>query len=234
MNKRKNPWFAISMVLLGVVVGYGLAIGTGYLGVPSTFPAKVGNQQAKKEDKQPAVEVIPIRNSDHVLGNENAKITIIEYSDYECPFCTRNIPTLERILDEYGNKVNWSFRHFPLSFHAHSQKAAEASECAAEQGKFWEYHDLLFSDLSKLNQAGFTEHARKLGLEMARFDSCLSSGKYKGQVEEDVQAGAEAGISGAPAFFINGVLLSGAQPISEFERVIDTELAAMEGNSPSP
>jgi protein-disulfide isomerase len=169
-----------------------------------------------------------------VRGNPDAPVTMVEFSDFQCPFCQRVQPTLLDILAKYEGRVNLAFRDFPLrEIHPNAQTAAEASRCAGEQGKLWEYHDLLFSDLSKLNQAGFTEHARKLGLEMARFDSCLSSGKYKAQVEEDLQAGAEAGISGAPAFFINGVLLSGAQPLSEFERLIDAELAAMEGNSSS-
>ena len=116
------------------------------------------------------------------------------------------------------------FRHFPLEFHKKAPKAAEAALCANEQGKFWEFHDQLFKNQQKLEVDELKEHAKALGLDAAKFDECLDSGKIAAQVKEDTAAGKKVGVTGTPAFFINGVMLSGAQPIEEFKGVIDAEL----------
>jgi protein-disulfide isomerase len=133
---------------------------------------------------------------------------------------------VEQVMQSYAGKVKLVFRHFPLDFHPHAQKASEASLCANEQGKFWEYHDLLFKNREKLEPANLKEYAAQLGLDAAKFSACVEGGKFAGQVKEDSEAGRKVGVSGTPAFFINGVMLSGAQPFDEFKKVIDAELAA--------
>ncbi|MBI3665989.1 MAG: thioredoxin domain-containing protein [Acidobacteria bacterium] len=161
-----------------------------------------------------------------VRGNAKAGVTIVEFSDFQCPFCRRVQPTLRELLSKYEGRVNLAYRDFPLrEIHPQAQNAAEAARCAAEQGKFWEYHDLLLGDASKLNPPGLAEYASGLGLDRKQFDACLKSGKFKPQVEEDLQEGLKAGVSGTPSFYINGVFLSGAQPAAAFQKIIDAELA---------
>jgi len=157
-------------------------------------------------------------------GPEDAKVTIVEFSDFECPFCGRASATVDQVMQAYPGKVRLVFRHYPLSFHPNAQKAAEASMCANDQKRFWEYHDLLFKNQKALAIPQLKEHAKSVGLDEKQFAECLDSGKHKKLVEDDMQAGSAVGVSGTPAFFINGVNLSGAQPIDEFKRVIDQEL----------
>jgi len=151
-------------------------------------------------------------------------VTIIEFSDFQCPFCFRAAPTVRQVLATYGDKIRLVYRHYPIPGHPQARPAAEASACAAEQGKFWEFHDRLFADQSKLSAADLKQDAAAIGLDAAKFDSCVTSGKYKADVDADIQAGEAAGVNGTPAFFVNGRLLSGAQPFESFKRVIDEEL----------
>jgi protein-disulfide isomerase len=118
------------------------------------------------------------------------------------------------------------YRHFPLPNHPNAQPAAEAAECAAEQGKFWPYHDRLFANTSRLSPADLKQHAADLGLDRSKFDPCVDTRKYKAQVDADTEAGQQAGVNGTPAFFINGRMLSGAQPFEAFKRIIDDELSS--------
>jgi protein-disulfide isomerase len=157
-------------------------------------------------------------------GPNNAPITLVEFSDFQCPFCGRAHDTVEQVMQSYAGKVRLVFRHFPLEFHKNAEKAAEASMCANEQGKFWEYHDVLFKNQQTLEVDQLKTHATEVGLDGNTFAACLDSGKYKKTVEEDTAAGQKVGVSGTPAFFINGVMLSGAQPFDEFKKVIDQEL----------
>lgn len=158
-------------------------------------------------------------------GPENAKVTIVEFSDFECPFCSRAHDTVEQVMQQYAGKVRLTFRHYPLPFHPNAQKAAEASLCAHDQGKFWEYHDVLFKNQKALEPAKLKEHAKSVGLDETKFSDCLDKSKYADAVKKDMEAGSEVGVSGTPAFFINGIMISGAQPIEEFKRIIDQELA---------
>lgn len=170
-----------------------------------------------------------------MLGDKNAKVTIVEFSDLQCPFCKSYFDdTHKQLVTKYVDtgKVKFAFRHYPLaSIHPNAQKAAEATECANEQGKFWEYHDKLFAvqeTWSPLAQADvlttFTDYAGELSLDTAKFKSCLESDKYKKAVDDDTAAGSKIQVDGTPAFFVNGYRLTGAQPFSEFERVIEEEL----------
>ena len=157
-------------------------------------------------------------------GNPKAPVMIVEFSDYQCPYCQRAEATLKEVLAKYGDKVSLAYRDFPLTqIHSQAEIAAEASRCALEQGKFWEYHDQLFA-APKLDKDALVEYARNLKLDHKQFGSCLTSEKYKAEIEKDSDEGKKAGVQGTPGFFINGVTLSGAQPQDEFTRLIDDEL----------
>ncbi len=165
-------------------------------------------------------------DDDPALGPEDAPVTIIEFSDYQCPFCSRAEPTIKQILEEYGDKVRFVYRDFPLDqLHPFARKASEASHCAEEQGKFWEYHDALYENQAGINAAGLEQFAKDIGLDMDAFKTCLDSGKYANEVQKDLDDGQEYGVSGTPAFFVNGFSISGAQPFAVFKDIIDKELA---------
>jgi protein-disulfide isomerase len=159
-------------------------------------------------------------------GAASAPIQMIEFSDFQCPYCLRAHATVDEVLKTYGDRIHFVYRHYPLPSHPGARPAAEASACAAEQGKFWPYHDRLFDQPSKLSDADLKQHATEVGLEMTRFTACVDSRKYKTQVDEDVKDGDEAGVNGTPAFFINGRMISGAQPFEAFKKIIDEELGA--------
>ncbi|HEX5747020.1 MAG TPA: thioredoxin domain-containing protein [Archangium sp.] len=159
-------------------------------------------------------------------GPENAPITIVEFSDFQCPYCSRAIETVDQVLKAYPNQVRLVFRHFPLDFHAQAPKASEAALCAQDQGKFWEMHDKLFANQKALEVPALKGYAKELGLDTGKFDKCLDSGEKAAIVQADMADGKKVGVNGTPAFFINGVLLSGAQPFDEFKSVIDSELQA--------
>jgi len=159
-------------------------------------------------------------------GNPYAPVQIIEFSDYQCPYCRRAQPVLAAVLAKYGDKVSHSFRDFPLrDIHPRAQEAAEAARCAGDQGKFWEFHTLLYDNFGQLARENLTAHAQSLQLDAAAFAGCLDSNKYTDAVEADLQLGLRSGVSSTPNFFINGIPVVGAQPQSAFEQVIDAELA---------
>jgi len=166
-------------------------------------------------------------------GDAKAPLTIVEFSDFQCPYCQAVLPTLKEVLVKYEGRVSLGYRDFPLlQIHAQAQQAAEASRCAGEQGKFWEYHDLAFANQSRLQQPSLIEHARKLQLDDKRFEACLASGKFRNAVQSDLQDGMKAGVNGTPAFYINGISLSGNQPASAFYKIIDEQLAALSPKQP--
>jgi len=158
-------------------------------------------------------------------GPVGAPIQFIEFSDFQCPFCLRAHATVEQVMKTYGDRIHFIYRHYPLPSHPQAKPAAEASACAAEQQKFWPYHDRLFEQQSKLGPADLKQHAADLGLDAAKFNACVDSHKYKDQVEADMRDGEDLGINGTPAFFINGRMLSGAQPYDAFKQIIDEEIA---------
>jgi protein-disulfide isomerase len=161
-----------------------------------------------------------------VRGPEKALVTIVEFSDFQCPFCKRAQPTITEVLSRYGDKVKLAYRDFPLDqLHAEARKAAEAARCANAQGKFWAYHDTLYTNAPKADPEKLQAYAQDVGLDVPAFEQCLSSGTYRAAVQKDVEEGMRAGVTGTPAFFINGRMLSGAQPLETFTRVIDEELA---------
>ena len=158
-------------------------------------------------------------------GPATAPVTIVEFSDYECPFCVRAEPTVKEVLDAYPGKIKLVYRDYPLPMHKQAPKAAEAAHCAGDQGKYWEMHDKLFAANGKLAPADLKASARQIsGIDAGKFDQCLDSGSKAAEVEKNRKAGEDAGVSGTPAFFINGRLLSGAQPAEAFKAAIDEEL----------
>src|SRR6266540_1918344 len=159
-----------------------------------------------------------------IRGNKDAPVTIVEFSDFQCPFCSRARPTVNKVRETYGDKVRVIFRNFPLSIHPQAQKAGEAAGCAGEQGKFWEMHDRLFANQAKLQVPDLKEHAAVLGLDPEAFRQCLDSGRHTADLQRDAEAGTGYGVSGTPSFFINGRPLVGAQPFESFAQVIDDEL----------
>lgn len=157
-------------------------------------------------------------------GPASAPVTIVEFSDFQCPYCKRAAATVNELVKKYGEQVSVVFKDLPLSIHPQARAAAEAARCAGEQGRFWEYHDALFSEASFSGET-WMNLAERLKLDKAQFKQCVDSGKYRAAVEEDERQAQELGIESTPAFFINGVALTGAQPIEEFSKLIDRELA---------
>jgi predicted DsbA family dithiol-disulfide isomerase len=158
-------------------------------------------------------------------GPNNAPVTIVEFSDFQCPYCSRAEETVKKVMDAYKGKIRLFYRDYPLPFHAQAQKASEAALCAGDQNKYWEMHEKLFANQQALTVPQLKEHAKGLGLDQGKFDKCLDSGEKAKLVENSRKAGEEAGVNGTPHFFINGRPLSGAQPFEEFKKVIDAELA---------
>jgi protein-disulfide isomerase len=176
----------------------------------------------------PAPEVVQptaLTAKDHVYGNKDAKVTIIEYSDFECPYCSKNFATMEQIKKTYGDKIKISYRHFPLDFHKNAHPAAKASECAADQGKFWEMHAKIFSNQTSLATAGiFVTWAKELGLNEATFTQCFNGASKDGLIQEMMNMAMSDGVQGTPAVFINDKFVSGAYPYDYFAMIIDNEL----------
>ena len=171
------------------------------------------------------VDLMSVSDGEHIRGNKNAPITIIEWSDFQCPFCQKFDSTTKRILDEYGDSVRLVYRHFPLdSIHPYARKSAEASECAGEQGNFWAYHDKLFENQGSLSDTYYLDLAYEFGFDLDGFEDCFNSNKYYGMIRQDMSDARNYGVGGTPAFLINGELVSGTQSYSEFVSLIEKNL----------
>lgn len=230
-NETSYNWIkwsvAIQIILLIVIIyqinGLSAVTPTGTNGdyVPT------GAQPSARNAPTPNVNMVEVIDDDTIKGDPDAPVTIVEWSDYECPFCTRFYEqTLGQIEEEYidTGKVKFVYRDFPLSFHANAQKAAEAAECAGEQEKYFEMHDKLFEDGVAGGVASFKQYAQEISLNTADFNTCLDSGEMASEVRKDFADGQRIGISGTPGFIINGQLVSGALPFEAFQQVIEAEL----------
>jgi protein-disulfide isomerase len=180
--------------------------------------------------EQPRVKVAT-QYSAGSLGPANAPVTMVEFSDFQCPFCQRSENSVKEVLKKYPNQVHFIYMDFPLSIHPNAMRASVAARCAADQGKFWQYHDALFADQSKLDIAGLKATAARLKLNTATFDTCLDKGEHVAEIQRSEQEGTRAGVDGTPTFFINGVPLNGAQPTSALEAQIASELSKSAKNN---
>jgi protein-disulfide isomerase len=187
---------------------------------PAARPAEPKPIDPKQATRLIALDGAPVR------GAPGAPVTIVEYGDFQCPFCLRAHPTLERVLAEYAGKVRVVFKHFPLSFHRDAMNAHKAAAAAGEQGKFWEMHDLIFTKPNDLEPETMRQHAAQLGLDLARFDSDYASKKIEAKIAKDQAEGRKVAVRGTPAFFINGKYLAGAQPFEAFKAQIEEALGA--------
>lgn len=214
----------IWLVILPII--FALGLGTGYV--------LWGRNTASTEATSAAVQIpqnvtrydIPT-DGDPSIGPEDAKITIIEFSDYQCPYCKRwNDEVFDRLLQEYPKDVRFVYRDFPLtSIHPEAFPAAEAADCAGEQNAYWDFHRALFSQKYGLDQGAYQKYASELGLDTTAFAQCLKDNRYSDEINSDLNYAADLGISSTPTFFINGIALVGAQPYDVFKQVIDLELA---------
>jgi len=222
---ESNPAYT-QLILPGAILLAALIISGTLFYTRGGGTAQIGNPNTKPEKVE-----VKVSSSDHMLGDKDAKIEIVEFSDFQCPFC-RSFwsDALVQIKREYVDtgKAVFVYKHYPLSFHPAAQPAAEASECAAEQGKFWEFHDKIFQEQEKLGQGTITfgdseikTWAAATGLDMGQFNQCFDGGKYAEKVSEDLSYGSQLGVSGTPTVFINGQKIVGAQPFANFKAIID-------------
>lgn len=158
------------------------------------------------------------------MGPADAPVTIVEFSDFQCPACGRAYPTIKRLMQQYQGKVRLVFRDYPLAMHPQAPKAAEAAACAHEQGKFWDMHDRLFANQQKLAVADLKATASEMGLDTARFNACLDSGEFTNNWQADMAEGRKYGVSATPTFFINGRMIGGAAPYQNFAAIVEEEL----------
>ena len=169
---------------------------------------------------------VAVTSDDPAQGSATAPVTVVEYSDFQCPFCGRVMPTLKELRTKYGDKMRLVWKDFPLTqIHPQAFVAAQAGNCAREQGKFWEFHDKLFANQSALQPEFLKKYAADTGLDTAKFNQCLDTSKYEARVQEALGAGGRLGITSTPTLFVNGRMINGAQPIEVFETAIDDELA---------
>ncbi|NUM45001.1 MAG: DsbA family protein [Anaerolineales bacterium] len=195
-------------------------------------PAQTTGQTNPQADTQTAdtQEIVrydvPI-DDDPFFGPATAPITIIEFSDFECPYCRKwHVEVFQRLLDTYPDQIKFVYRDFPLtSIHPNAFSAAEAANCAGDQGVYWPYHEQLFSMQLGLSQDAYTQYAEQLGLDMATFGACIAEGKHKDEIQADFEYAAQLGVRSTPTFFINGIAVVGAQPYDVFQQVIEKELA---------
>lgn len=227
---KSKLFLPVSILVAAVLISGSLLYTRGGFGKNPTNAA-IGGQQAP----QAGVKVNVSADNDAFLGNEKAKVMVIEFSDFQCPFCRSfwrdTLPQLKKEYIDMG-KIKFVYRDYPLDFHQGAKPAAEGAECARDQGKFWEMHDKIFQEQDKQGQGTIqfdktdvVKWAGQLGLDMSKFNQCLDSGKYKAEVEKDFKDGSAAGVSGTPTTFINGRSLVGAQPYSSFKALIDEELS---------
>ena len=171
----------------------------------------------------------PVDETDHVRGAEDPDVVMIEYSDFECPFCGRFHPSMLALMDEYGDRVQWVYRHFPLSFHPQAAPAANASECAAAQGEFWEFADALFENQTMLSNAYYTQLAGEIGLDVNEFQDCFDSREYSAKVNGDLTDGSTAGVTGTPGTIIiasdgSSQIIPGAIPYEQLRGIVESAL----------
>jgi len=227
-NFVEKNFLGLSILIAGALVSFSVLYSGGSI--------KLGTAQIDSgvEPKQTVIKTDVSIDDDPILGNKNAPVAIIEFSDFQCPFCRafweESLPQIKKEFIDTG-KAKLIYRDYPLSFHSMAMPSAQAAECADEQGKFWEMHDKIFGEQDKLGQGTVTYAvqdikgwAAEIGLNASKFNNCLDSGKYKTEVDKDFADGTAAGVTGTPSIFINGRLIVGAQPFASFKAIIEEEL----------
>ena len=230
---RKTYLYAVLGLIMGFGGGFGVAkvffdSEQGPIVLQATTPPQVQASRTATSPTAPSPPVkvqIPVGGRPY-SGPEAAPVEIVEFTDYQCPFCGRHFrQTLPQILSEYDGEIRYVVLNYPIStIHPFAQKASEAAECAHDQGRFWEYHDLLFQNQQSLDTDSLKGHAASLGLDAAAFDTCLDSGEKEQQVFQDFQLGQDYGVTGTPTFFVNGRRIRGAQAFTAFKSLIDAAL----------
>ena len=225
--KNKNLFIPVAIVIAGLLIAGAVIFTNSFSGTEGSKTASLKDaiEEEKLEDQGAKPTPFDINDQDNVRGNPDAPITILEFSDFQCPFCVGFHNTMLQVMDEYPDKVKWVYKHFPLdSIHPNARKAAEASECAGDQNKFWEYSDQLFVQQAKISLDFLKQIAQEIGLNTEEFNQCLDSSKYTSLVEEDFQQGLSVGVRGTPGSFINGQSLGGAVPYEQLKTTIDSLL----------
>jgi protein-disulfide isomerase len=194
--------------------------------VPTTGQNNPQGDAAETDPQEIVRYDVPV-DDDPYYGPENAPITIIEFSDYECPFCRKwHVEVYSRLVETYPGQIKFVYRDFPLTnIHPDAFPAAEAASCAGDQGVYWPYHELLFGMEFGLGQDAYRQYAEQLGINMEKFNSCLEEGKFKEEIQADFEYAAQLGVRSTPTFFINGIAVVGAQSYEVFQQVIERELA---------
>jgi len=177
---------------------------------------------------------VTIPDGGHARGPDEARITIVEFSDYQCPYCARAEPVIADVMARYPEDVRFVYRHLPLAMHSDARGASEAAICAEAQGRFWEFHELLFSNQRALTPEDLSAYAAELDLDSAAFEACLQEETTAERVRLDMAAAREVGVTGTPAFFVNGIPFHGARPVAEFVEIIESELQAEPAPSAEP
>lgn len=225
----------IAGILIICTVGFFVLLGVTLNGKGKTADANVNtNGNAVANNNQPSAPANPDTttpkvtsvakpsSSDHIRGSLKAKVIMIEYSDFQCPYCQMLHPTLKKLVDDYNGQVAWVYRSFPLeSLHPFAKKAAEAAECANDQGRFWDYADKLYENQQLFSDSYFADLAGQLGLNMQKFNDCLSTNKYQSKIQASEAEAAAAGITGTPGVFVNDQFVRGAMPYENFKQIID-------------
>jgi protein-disulfide isomerase len=227
--RRPHLWALAAVLVVGIAVGVLIGRATAddpqpvLYGLPAT-PGDAG--AASTEAASPAKPVKVDVSGAPAQGPADAKVTMVEFVDFECPFCGRYArDTLPQLRHEYGDRIRYVSRQFPLDIHPNAERAALAAECAGEQGRYWPFHDLLFKHQETLGTPDLADYAREVGLDMGRYTSCIDDPATRARVQHDIEDGRRYGVTGTPAFFINGRLVRGAQPFAQFKTALDAALA---------
>lgn len=218
----KNLSVPIAILISAVIISGAILYSSKNNAGTQLAPQKNTANVLAQAQPQPNTD-IKITDTDPSLGNPSAPITVVAFEDFECPFCQRFTQQTEPQLIQNeikSGRARLVWKDFPLSIHAHTEKAHEAARCAWEQNKFWEYHDLLFKNQRELGVDNLKQYAKELNLNQQKFESCLDSGKYAALIQEKVNEGINAGVNGTPSFFVNGAILVGAQPYQAFTAAI--------------
>ena len=228
LTARKFYGITATVALVGF--GGGAVFASTYAAAQNGSPGQDGGsnaQAAAQEQDRSSILQRLVGNARHSIGSADAPVTIVEFTDYDCPYCRRYYhETFPQIMEKFGGQIRYVMRHFPLvSMHPEAVKAAEAAECAGEDGLFWEFHDLMMQGVASLSVESLKQYAADIGVNTEAFNRCLDDGDKATAVQQDLRDGYMHGVRGTPNFFVNGYSLSGAQPIDVFAAYIEAAMA---------